>query len=79
MKTAGSVKCGHTKTVIAGKLLFPLPWDGDFLADRPQFVPLCAICGKPCDLETCKITYDGKPVHEECLVRKLTERAQQKP
>jgi hypothetical protein len=34
-------------------------------------MPPCAICGKPCDLTTCKVTHDGKAVHEECAVAKL--------
>ena len=34
---------------------------------------LCAICGKPCDLETCKADADGKAVHEDCLVNTLSE------
>jgi hypothetical protein len=33
----------------------------------------CSICGKPCDLETRKITFDGKPVHSDCLANKLAE------
>jgi hypothetical protein len=33
----------------------------------------CLICGKPCDLETCKVTFDGKPVHSDCLAKKLAE------
>jgi hypothetical protein len=34
----------------------------------------CAICGNPCNLEDCKVTYDGKPVHDDCVVAKLTEK-----
>jgi hypothetical protein len=34
---------------------------------------LCSICGKPCELETCKVTFDGKPVHSDCLAKKLAE------
>jgi len=30
--------------------------------------PLCAIRGKSYDLETCKIDWNGKAVHEQCLV-----------
>ncbi len=33
---------------------------------------LCALCGKSCKLEDCKVTYDGKPVHDDCIVAKLT-------
>jgi hypothetical protein len=39
-------------------------------------VPVCALCGKPCDSEACKVTYDGKPAHEQCLAAKI---ASQKP
>jgi hypothetical protein len=35
-------------------------------------VPDCALCGKPCPLETCKVTYQGEPVHNECIIAKLT-------
>jgi len=33
--------------------------------------PHCAICGKPCNLETCKTDEQGNAVHEECLVAKI--------
>jgi hypothetical protein len=33
--------------------------------------PLCAICGKPCDLRTCKVDENGKAVHGECLAAKM--------
>jgi hypothetical protein len=32
---------------------------------------LCACCGKPCNLEDCKVIYDGKPAHSDCLAPKL--------
>jgi hypothetical protein len=35
-------------------------------------VPNCALCGKRCPPETCKVTYQGEPVHNECIVAKLT-------
>lgn len=35
------------------------------------YVPPCAICGKPCALEDCKVSYDGKPVHDDCIVALL--------
>ena len=31
----------------------------------------CVICGQPCDLSICKVTYDGKPAHDECVVRMI--------
>jgi hypothetical protein len=40
-------------------------------------VPLCAICGKPCPLEDCKVSFDGRPVHDECIVAKLTKKSHQ--
>ena len=30
-----------------------------------------AICGKPITLERAKVSEEGKPVHEECLVAKI--------
>jgi hypothetical protein len=30
-----------------------------------------AICGKPIALERAKVSEEGKPVHEECLVAKI--------
>jgi hypothetical protein len=38
------------------------------------YTPLCAICGKACDLETCKSDWNGKAVHEECLIAQLASR-----
>jgi hypothetical protein len=46
------------------------------MADAVPFTPLCAICGKPCNLEDCKVTYDGKPAHGDCLVPKLISNEQ---
>ena len=37
----------------------------------PRYMPPCAICGQPCDLETCKADWMGKAVHEECLAKAL--------
>jgi hypothetical protein len=37
---------------------------------------LCSICGKPCDLQDCRVTYDGKPAHSDCLVSKLISNEQ---
>ena len=34
----------------------------------------CAICGKPVRLEECKVNDFGKPVHEACYAKWLTER-----
>ncbi len=34
----------------------------------------CAICGEPISLEESKITEDGKPVHEDCYVAKITSK-----
>ena len=32
----------------------------------------CAICSKPIRLEDSKVSEDGRPMHEECYVAKLT-------
>jgi hypothetical protein len=39
--------------------------------ESTPFPPPCAVCGKPCDLESCKADWNGQAVHEECLVHKL--------
>ena len=39
--------------------------------------PVCAICRKPCALETCKADERGDAVHEECLVAKIAGTAGQ--
>jgi hypothetical protein len=41
-------------------------WLDHFLAVR------CVICDKPISLEESKVTEDGKPVHEDCYVAKIT-------
>ena len=41
------------------------------------YMPPCAICGKPCDLETCKADWMGKAVHEECLAKAIAPRKPQ--
>jgi hypothetical protein len=33
--------------------------------------PTCWICGKPVQLESCKIDEHGLPVHEDCYIAKL--------
>src|SRR5450432_879029 len=35
--------------------------------DKGLNVLTCAICGKTCDLETCKTASNGRGVHAECL------------
>jgi hypothetical protein len=37
-------------------------------------VLLCRICGKPVRLESAKADGEGKAVHEECYVRKVSLR-----
>ena len=32
---------------------------------------LCAICRKPCDLETVQSTFDGSPARSDCLTNKV--------
>jgi hypothetical protein len=36
--------------------------------------PVCSICGKPCDLKTCKINWDGKTIHEQCLLMLISQK-----
>jgi len=42
---------------------------------NPTPIPLlrCAICGEPIDLKTCKTDAQGRAVHGDCLVTKLTQ------
>jgi len=42
-------------------------------------MPLCAICGRPCSLEACKVSYDGKPIHDDCIVALLLGKKTDKP
>lgn len=35
---------------------------------------VCAICGKPVDLTTCKTNANGKAVHSECLLAQLRQK-----
>ncbi len=37
----------------------------------PEETYLCAICGKPVDLRTCKTDANGQAVHLECISGKL--------
>ena len=34
---------------------------------------LCAICGKPVDLTTCKTDADGRAVHSQCINGKIID------
>jgi hypothetical protein len=43
------------------------------VTDSPIPTPACAICGKSCDLETCKTDGNGKAVHAECLANKVVK------
>jgi hypothetical protein len=45
---------------------------------EPQ-LPLCSICNKPVDLQIAITDQDGKPVHEECYVRKVRQQDAKKP
>src|SRR5216684_7600838 len=40
------------------------------LAPGPSFE--CSLCSKPIPLEDSKVSEDGRPMHEECYVSKLT-------
>ena len=37
----------------------------------PQSSITCAICGKAITLGQSKVTEDGKPLHEDCFVKKI--------
>ena len=42
--------------------------------DTPQPLIHCSICAEPISLELNKVDEDGKPMHEECYVAKLTQK-----
>ena len=48
------------------------------LSSRPKFLN-CSICNEPVELETGKIDEDGKPVHEECYVQKVSVHTTARP
>lgn len=37
----------------------------------PDASLICAICGKPADLRTCKTDEYGRAVHDQCIADKL--------
>jgi hypothetical protein len=37
---------------------------------RKLRLPKCSICDEPVELETAKTDEDGKPVHEDCYIRR---------
>ena len=37
-------------------------------------IVMCSICGKPCQLEDCKVDADGKAVHELCIVAGMLDK-----
>jgi len=41
------------------------------MAPLLRATPNCWICGKPVQLEGCKIDEHGQPVHEDCSTAKL--------
>jgi hypothetical protein len=45
----------------------------------PVWVPSCALCNRPVELETCKADERGSAVHEECYVRKVRVSADRVP
>jgi hypothetical protein len=42
-----------------------------YTSDNTVWVPTCALCNGPVELETCKTDERGRAVHEECYVRKI--------
>ena len=38
---------------------------------HPVWVPTCALCNSPVQLETCKTDERGSAVHDECYFRKI--------
>jgi hypothetical protein len=46
---------------------------------HPVLVPTCTLCNSSVTLEACKIDERGKPVHEECYVRKTRVNAGRVP
>jgi hypothetical protein len=46
----------------------------NYTSDNPapfRWVPTCALCNDPVELETCKTDESGKAIHEECYLRKM--------
>ena len=42
------------------------------MPDQPFInIPMCALCDKPIALETAKADENGKPVHEDCYIKRL--------
>jgi hypothetical protein len=48
----------------------------NYTSDNPssstRWVPTCALCNKPVQLETCKTDECGKAIHQECYIGKVT-------
>ena len=38
---------------------------------REHWLPQCAICKTPVNLEQCKVDEYGQAVHEDCYIRKI--------
>jgi hypothetical protein len=62
------------RKLAAGQLTTWRPRDGGTTVGQPASrVPFeCALCNKPIPLEDSKVSEDGRPMHEECYVAKLT-------
>jgi hypothetical protein len=50
-----------------------------YTSDASVWVPTCALCNSPVELETCKIDERGSAVHEECYVRRMRVNARRVP
>ena len=61
------------RKLAAEKLAAWRPRDGGVVAvARPPSRVECSLCSKPIPLEDSKVSEDGRPMHEECYVSKLT-------
>lgn len=61
----------HTFAVICDELLQLLQEKRLRLAMEHSTVPVCSICAKAVELETCKTDEKGKAVHESCYESKI--------
>jgi hypothetical protein len=41
--------------------------------------PVCPICKKPVDLQTCKTDHNGEAVHEDCYYFRVHNELQSRP
>jgi hypothetical protein len=58
------------RKLAAAKLSTWRPRGGSTTIAAPSFA--CSLCSNPISLEDSKVSEDGRPMHEECYVAKLT-------